>query len=467
MSFNNFDRNPRIFELVSEYEAMSLKGTVAFLEEKDFLCLIDYYEKESLPERALEVVDYALEHYSYSSDFLLKKAHLLLEINLVELALDTLQQAAAFSPSEVQISLLRVEALILLKMYDEAESIIEDLKNQVLNNNYKSRIYVAEAMIYEAKEEHERVFYSLKAALQKDPNNQDALERLWLCVEISKKYEESIILHNEILCINAYSYMAWYNLGHAYNYLGQYENAIEAYEFAFLTNEKFEFAYRDCAETCLAIKNYAKALECYQEALEHFEPDADLFLRIGQCYQHTGKYEIARSFYSRSDKMESNNDEVYFHIGECYANEDNWRGAITFYKKAILIEDKREEYFAALAEAYYQVEGYEQAKPLFKKACEIAPDQTQYWIQFATFLMETNRGEEAVELLIDSEYYTVGAEIVYCRVACLFSIGKRQEALYFLGEALAEDFDMYEALFDLSPNLRYDKDVQALISIYR
>ncbi|MEL7021531.1 MAG: hypothetical protein AAGK47_07985, partial [Bacteroidota bacterium] len=103
---------------------------------------------------------------------------------------------------------------------------------------------------------------------------------------------------------------------------------------------------------------------------------------------------------------------------------------------------------------------------MFRRACEIAPDQTDYWIQFATFLMETGQAKEGVEVLVEAEQYAVGAELLYCRVACLFASNKRQEALYFFGEALDEDFDMHQSLFRLSPNLKFDRDVQILISIY-
>ncbi|MFK7932177.1 MAG: tetratricopeptide repeat protein [Saprospiraceae bacterium] len=466
MGFNNFNPDTRITELVSEYEAMSLKGTAIFFAEEDFVSLTQYYEKDSQTEQALEVLDCALEHYTYSANLLIRKARLLLDIELAESCLNILQEAETCMPSDIQIPILRAKALIMLDHLDLAESIIDELKKQSLSAVQLSKVFVMEAMIYEALEQHERVFYALQAALQEDHNNQEALERLWLCVEISKKYEESIKLNENILDINAYSYLAWYNLGHAYCYLGRYDEAIDAYEYAFLTNEKFEFAYRDCAETCLLKKNYRKALECYQEALEHFDPDADIFLRIGQCYQNLGKFEIARSFYNRSDEMESSNDEVYFHTGECYANEENWHAAIAYYLRAINIEEKREEYFAALAEAYYQQNQFDKAEPLFQRACEIAPDQTQYWIQYATFLMEAGQGERAAEVLLDAERYAVGTQLLYCRVACLFACEKRQEALYFFGEALDEDFALHTVLFDFAPNLRFDRDVQILISIY-
>ena len=310
------------------------------------------------------------------------------------------------------------------------------------------------------------MFFALKAALLENPKHNEALERLWLCVELSRNYEESIILHEEILDKDPYSYIAWYNLGHANAYLGNYSEAIEAFELAFVIKEDFEFAYRDCAELCFEIKLYRKALKYYQEILEHFEPDSELLLRIGQCYQFLNSTNTARTFYMRALKLDPLNDEVFFHIGLCYALEEKWKSAIKSYEKAIRIEDKQEEYLAALAAAYYAINEATKAEKYWKKAIGVAPEQSAYWVQLARFLMQSDRGEEALAFLEEAEHFSAGSDLMYCRIACLFATGKRQEAIYWLGEALHEDFEMHRALFELLPELERDIDVINLITAY-
>ena len=89
-------------------------------------------------------------------------------------------------------------------------------------------------------EDYNKMFESLQNALVADLNCEEALERIWLCTELANKYKESAVLHNQILDKNAYSYLAWYNLGHAYNGLKMNKEAIEAFEFSYVIRENFE-----------------------------------------------------------------------------------------------------------------------------------------------------------------------------------------------------------------------------------
>ena len=72
----NSDQDHALISLVNEFETMSQQGNVSFLDEQDFLKLINYYEKEFLFEKAIEVADYALNQYGFSADFHIKKAQL-------------------------------------------------------------------------------------------------------------------------------------------------------------------------------------------------------------------------------------------------------------------------------------------------------------------------------------------------------------------------------------------------------
>ena len=149
-----------------------------------------------------------------------------------------------------------------------------------------------------------------------------------------------------------------------------------------------------------------------------------------------------------------------------YAHENKWESAISSFRKAIRIEDTQEEYMAALASAYQRTDAYPKAEKYWKIAIKLAPEECSFWVQLAQYYMEVGRIDEALTCLEDAENFAVGSDITYCRIACLFLIGKRQEAIYWLGEALTEDFDTHNALFEFLPELEDDHDVISLISAY-
>lgn len=458
----NEANNQSIHELVAGYESMSEGGAVTFMDERAYERLIEYYEQEELLERALEVVEYALSQYPYSIDFYTKRAQLQLWSNQPEAALTSLEQAAIYSPLEPDIFLLRAEAYIALDRQEEAQGILDDLKHGA-DRELMANIYFIEALIAEQQELYESMYFSLVAALRENPSHRDALERIWITIELCKRYDEAADLFEQILEIDAYSSLAWFHLGQIRAYHGQYAEAIEAYEYAYLTDEQLEAAYRECGELCLQMRHYHRALRCYEELLEHFEADNDVLLRLGQCHQQLGNIKIARTFYLQALQHDPSDDEVLFHLGECYALDEDWAKAIRYFNKAIRIEDTREEYFGALAVAYYRSGKIDKAETNFEIAIETAPEESRYWIQYMRFLLDIGRGEDALEVIEEAEDYATGSELLYGRVACLITLGRRQEALYWLGEALEEDFDQHRMLFDVIPHLERDPDVVSLI----
>lgn len=456
-----------VFNLISKYEDMLEKsGGVCFPDESPYHLLIDYFEAEHLLDRALEVVEFAIIQFGYAPEFYLRKAELLLEKKKPEVALATLDQVDRLMPGCLSSSLLRAEGFAALDMRNEAIELLDSLKESA-SGTEMSDIYVREALIYHQAKEYERMFFVLKAALKYNPTNNEALSRMWYCVEYARRHEESIELHKAILDEHPFCSLAWYNLGAALQYQCEYEEAANAYEYAFLTKEDFEFAYRDCADVCMINQDFHKALQCYQEVLERFEPDADVFLQIGICYQRLGNHLVAKSFFEKAVVFDPGCDEAIFHIGECFAGQKLWKKAIDSYLKAIRLEDRREEYYAALAEAYCKIGKLKRAQTFFRTATETAPDDAQYWLRYAKFFMETHRLEEALSVLDEAEEYAYSPNFLYHRSAIFFEMGRKREALLTLEDALCEDFDGHNALFKLLPVLEEDREVKAVISIFQ
>ncbi len=462
-----FGKQQDLHDLVFQYEVMSQKGKVLNLEEAAFLQLVDFYEEKESTDKALQIVERALTQHQHSSELYVRQARLLIYNLKPELALEALDRAESYGHEQKELKLIRSRALCILEYHHDSLSILYELKNEhYVTKSELSDIYFQEATVYEKLEQFDQMFYSLKQSLIEGPDNIRAMERMWISVELSRKHEESIIFHKYLLDHNPYAYQAWFNLGHAYYSMNKYEKAIEAFEFAFVINEKFELAYRDYAEVCFELKRYEKALNCYLEALEHFESDSDILAKIGECYEYLGQVPKAKIYFFRALNLDPRNDEVYFHIGECYAKEGHKESAVHFYKQAIKLDDRREDYLSSLANTYYDLGRAEKALPLYREATEIAPEQTGYWVKYASFLMELERLDEALELMEEAECNTIGADIYYCKAACLFLLDRRKEAMDSLGEGLIEDFSINEMIFELVPRLKEDKDVKAIIRYY-
>ncbi len=462
---NRTKRDHKLAHLVSAYEAMSETGNTAYLDEKSYIQLITYYENEFLMDKAIEVVDLALNQFKYRAEFYITKAKLLIRDQKFLEALEIVNQAEVISPFEHELIILKARCFGGLGKEKEAIELLDEIRTYASRNDLAD-IYICESYIFEKRKKYGKMFTALKEALVIDPLHLEALERMWICVELEKNYEDSIVFHNKLIERNPYNFLAWYNLGHAYSCIGEYEKAISAMEFSFIINENFDIAFLECADICCLVSDYRKALNIYEEANAIFGPDSELLLQISECHLKLENLISAKANLFSALRLDPYNDEIYFLLGECYLKEKSLHSAINAYRRAINIEDGREEYYEGIAKAYVQLGDNETAAIYFEKATEIAPEQEMLWYQYTSLLVKLNRVEDALSVLDDAEEYAVGPELLYCRAVCLSILGMKKEALIILDEALVDNFEMHDKLFELDPSLKFDKDILSIINYY-
>lgn len=462
---NKIRRDTALINLISDFENKYAKGVVSYLDEKAFLQLIEYYEDEYLFEKALEVISYAINQYQYRSEFYIIKARLQLNLNKLEDCLTTLELAQNIAPFEKEIFILKARVYAIRKQFDEAYLILKELNTGATQSDYVD-ILIVESFIHENMKNYDAMYDTLSKAVLIDCKNEEAMERVWISIELSRRYEDSVNLHHKIIEKDPYNYQAWYNLGHGYICIMEYEKAIDALEYSFIVNPDFESAYLDCADTCRQIQKFDKALDIYTEAGHRFEYNHELMVNIAQCYIAFNKTTIAKQWLLKSIRLNGYDDEAYFLLGECYSKEKVWYNAINAYHKAIEIEDRREEYYLGLAKAYLAVEDYNKATINFQMATQTGPEETLYWREYTTFLIKLGLYEEAVQILDEAEEYTYGGDLLYCRAAVHYLQKDTHHAMDILKDALIEDFENHDIIHILVPEIKLDKDVMAMIKYY-
>ena len=451
--------------LVSAFEQQQSQGRFDYWDSESFVEIIFHYEEEGDLSQALSVASLALSRYPYQIDFFLEKSRLLTLTHRLDQALATLDEAEAVAPGEPEIRVLRSDILYSAGRFLESLEILTSLREMMIGND-RSYLLIREAKIYESMKDFDQMFDTLKLLLEIDPNNHQALEEIWMSVEHSKRYDDSIALHTALIDRNPYSYLAWFNLGHAYSCRGDYNKAIEALEYAFIIEPEFEAAYMDCAELCFQERRYEQAYEIYEEVNDRFGPDAEILVYMVECLLPLKNYDMARKLLLSALTQDPYNDEVHFYIGECCSAKQRWNEAIKAYNKAIKIDDRREEYLMGIAKAFSATGQKDLALHYFKKATYVAPEQNSYWVEYALYVKKAIGLEACLDILHRAEEYAVGNDLTYLKSVCLLELGLRPQALAVLEEGLSDDFQGMMTMIEADAKLISDPQVVSMCAYF-
>ncbi len=473
MSKDNFhhDLNSKeVRQLVKQFESMLKNNGSCFFEQGSFQQIIEFYEEQLEFQKAVEVIDMALEQHPYSAIFLIKKAQFLFEAKLCENALQLLDTAEVLAPNEIEAVLLRAEIYSYLGNANESIELLETTL-PLGDEEEKIEILLALTEVHENNDDEKEAFETLLRALDIDPTHENVLHKLDFCVEMMGNYEESIDIHKRIIDIDPYCYLAWYNLANAYYSLQLYEKAVEAYEFVTVINEKYDLAYRDCGDAYFEMEQYGKAKEQFLESLAlEKDTDDELYYNIGICAYQLGNYLEALQYFTRATELVPSHSDAYFQIGECHRELEQWSEAFAFYNKAVKFALSKDEYLIAIAELYYDLENYDMAVVSYREAIEINSSDINYWIGWAKSFFALELFEEALQIAeiaqkdIDKEG---NAELLMLIATCLFALYKNKLATAYFIEALQIDFESYKLCFDLMPKLQQNSEVLALLDLYK
>ncbi len=163
------------------------------------------------------------------------------------------------------------------------------------------------------------MFDCLKLLLEYDPNNEEALHKICFRTEFTGRNEESIRLHTNIINEHPYNQARLVQPGNGLPGLKLYEKAIDAYQYAVVIDEKFDYAYRNMGDAYIHLRKYNEAIEVLQKHLEIAKPEDVIYEAIGHCYEkRMRKFTQARYYYRKASHLSPHDDKLYLKIAKAY-----------------------------------------------------------------------------------------------------------------------------------------------------
>ena len=460
---NNRDENGFLI-LVKSFEAACESAQPKRLVETEYLKLSEYYRDNANYQQAHFVLKELLTYYPYSSQAHYKRAELFYQEKKMEAALEALEMASVYSPNDLDAVLLKADILNENGKNEEALAILESAPTS--NDMDLSDVLLYKAMIYERLHNLDEMFESTKLSLLIDPFNEEALEHIWWCVELTGRYEESIELHLELLDKRTYSYLAWYNLGYAYFNVDNFEEAAEALEYATIINSNFHDGFLMAGEAYIQIENYSKALDLYSELLIDGQDKSEIYTKMGICHLNNGQPVTAYHHFKKAVRINQKNAMAHYHIGEYYSHIGQLKKAIEAYLIAMQLEAKNEVFYAAIAEAFEKQGDLEKALPFYQQAADIAADIPDYWTLLVVFYMNQENFSEALKVIEESKSCTTGDGLLLCEIVCLFHLNDRIGAEFLLRQFMSNNHEKAENLFEYGPELYHDFTIRSIITAF-
>ena len=451
-------------EWLNSYEKLRSGAENVFLEEDVFLTIIEYFDELDKVKKAMEAVDIALQYYPYSTPLMVKKADYLIVYKHLDEAMAVLDQATIYDNQDVNIYILKTEALLAMKKNMEAKEILESAMNLFEGEELVDLLFEL-ADVFDDYELYNDVFNCLASVLEIDPNNEEALYKICFWTDFTNRHYEGIQIYKRIIDAYPYNDLAWFNLGAAYQCIKRYEKALDAYEYAIAINEKFDYAYRNIGDAYIRLRKYKEAIESLERVLELAKPEDVIYEAIGYCYEKLKNYAQARFYFRKASHLNEDKGALLYKIALTYYKEDQFEQCIRQLEAALKIRNNNPEFLLLMGQSKLALGLDKDALQYFLNVVRLRPKQLTGWESLLIGLYKAGLFEEGLAQ-IENAVIRLGAEkplFHYYKALFYFGLNQPKQAQIEFEEGLIKGPRLLKRILEVEPALLQRPAIGAMI----
>lgn len=397
-------RDRELQEMAEQYEAAKAEDRTIYLDADDLADLADWYAMHHKYDMATEVVEYGLEIHPGNTALLVEYAYLFLDTNRKEKARKITEQITEESP---EVKVLKANLLLDEGKDAAAEAILDSIddKEDLANIVDVTYMYIDMGL-------PEKAMSWLALGLGKYDEDEAYIAVTGDCYYAQGLFEKATFFFNKLIDKNPYSAPYWFGLARCYFDQQMFDKAIEACDYATVSDEEFADAYLMKGHAFFQLGNEDGAMENYliaekfhlvshsfidtfiglnkvskgewQEGLGYLEKaiiaedsydftQASLYANAALCLHKMGKKRKAHQYCKRANELAPEEIDSYLIEGRIYMEEGEYEKAIKKWAKAL-------EY-APYAETWHEIGLYSMelgqlnyAKMAFERVKEMEPD---------------------------------------------------------------------------------------------
>lgn len=365
----------RIAHLRDRYTAAKKEHKEPYFDADEIDDLLNSFEELNDFSLYEEVLALGLRLHPGNTVLQIRQCRQLILQDDLDEALALIQQIGEKGNQDLDV--LELECYVSLENYEKVIELTEDLithKAEYLNFAFE---YIA-PILNDMEMFNEAVDYA-ERGLRLFPQSVVLKEELCFSLENTENFDRAIDICNELIDQKPYSFDEWFALGRLYSYKGNFESAIEAFDFA-LTCDDSVIELKLLLAYCLSKNgNYKRALDICIEALPDETYKERITMLMAECHikmgHHSAAYKLLHSLISESPHTVSSS--VYIQLMGCCIEMERLEEAYDVLMKAHALdpenpeilfmltflpkdEDEKDKFFTEIFEAMEKMLDYDE-----------------------------------------------------------------------------------------------------------
>jgi tetratricopeptide (TPR) repeat protein len=375
MAKKNFliGRERELQELAERYEEAKEAGNIPYFDPYEYADLTDWYVMRQNISQAEKALEDGLSMHPDNEALLIEKCHLLLDYQRYEEAYE-LSNRIMLNGSDPAI-ILKGSILLQQGNAKEAKKVFatiheaDDMYN-IIDICYA---YLDNDMVKEATKwlnygketfANEEPFVALKADYYYH----------------TEKYKKAIDCYNQLIDINPYSPIYWTGMARCYIALDAFDKAIEACDYALVSDENYHEPLLIKAQAFGALGNNEEAYKCYKKTFEMGGMSLEAWDDISAIYlMDHGNYQEALEVFERientPDRKANDIIDAYraFNMGLCKLESQAFEEAHQYFSKAIKLNPELIDAYLRDGLTLALLERNEETLMVWEQAVKLSP----------------------------------------------------------------------------------------------
>jgi len=450
---------------LSRFESMLKTNNVYFFDSEEFEDIIQHYLENGKIALAKKATKLGLEQHPTAINLKLFQVEMYIFENKLDVADRLLDELHVLEQSNEEIYIQKANIFSRRDQHQEAITLLEKALDIT---NDQADVLSLIGMEYLFMEDFENSKYYFMKCLEYDEQDYSALYNIIYCFDYLDQYEAAIDYLNDFLNKNPYCEVAWHQIGKQYYILKDYKKALTAFDFAIISDDLFIGAYLEKGKVLEKLGRYHEAIESYTVTLGLDDPTSFALLRIGKSYEKLKNDELAIQFYTKCVEEDPLLDKGWMAITDFYFKKKNYQKSLYFIDKALNIDSENVLYWKRYAKINDRLKLYEEAEHGYRRALELGNYELDTWLTRCDILLNLGEYKAAINNLSQAnEFYTESAEIEFRLAGLFYAVNEDRKGEFHLRNGLTMDADFLIILEELFPTILEKEVVQEIIRIHK